>query len=663
MTGDDGGLLNSRLVFSITITDKGGVQRRADFAVSELTIGRVEDNELVLAKSNVSKQHARLVRREDRFVLEDLGSTNGTYVNGRKIGSPVVLNEGDKVYIGDFILALAHAEVTEQADADPARGTPVAAAEPATVVPGDGPEASDDLGVRETFSRRPSSHPMASTRKGLGEDQVRPSAGRSREHGFEIAGSGSTLRDPDAGPRAESIPPTMSAPPPRVPADRRSSGHIGQVDHRVSRFPPGADHGRASGVSRVAAHGRARLEDPQSSSGTTTSPAVLTPSVRLQGALRQLMERLARELDVCLSYESAFPAELQDTLDSLLADLDDEGALGADLDRRFLREAAISEAVGLGPLDRLLRNDAVRAVVVDGPARILADLGGGLSPVSSFFSSSEALRIIARRLLARAGESFSEDAVQRGLLPDGGQLLVLFPPLAVGGPLISVCRAANAPVVLEALVTEGRLSGAMLEFLQAAVSARQNILITGSADSGVSEFLSAMGGLVPDHERLVVVYGGPSVAVGHPHVVALNRQGLHGASMTELLAHAQSLRGDRLLLDDVRPQDALPVLTVTSTTRGSLMGMHAPSPMLALEQLQLFSQLALGQCSGSLAELLAHAVQVIVHLEADRDGARRVVTVAEVVGSRGEGLELRPMFRYDGTGFHATDHRPGFLTR
>src|SRR5215469_10510628 len=68
----------------------------------------------MLPKGNVSKHHARLLFRDGRFIVTDLKSTNGTYVNGRKISQATIVREGDKIYIGDFVLRL---ETAQQAGA------------------------------------------------------------------------------------------------------------------------------------------------------------------------------------------------------------------------------------------------------------------------------------------------------------------------------------------------------------------------------------------------------------------------------------------------------------------------------------------------------------------------------------------------------------------
>ena len=91
-------------MFTIVISEKGGAERRETFDKNEISVGRVQGNDLMLPKGNVSKHHARLLFRDGRFIVTDLKSTNGTYVNGRKISQATIVREGDKIYIGDFVL-------------------------------------------------------------------------------------------------------------------------------------------------------------------------------------------------------------------------------------------------------------------------------------------------------------------------------------------------------------------------------------------------------------------------------------------------------------------------------------------------------------------------------------------------------------------------------
>ncbi|MBI2394415.1 MAG: FHA domain-containing protein, partial [Deltaproteobacteria bacterium] len=90
--------------FAVIISEKGGQERREVFDKNEISIGRVQGNDLLLPKGNVSKRHARIVFRDGRFIVTDLKSTNGSYVNGHRIAQATIVREGDKIYIGDFIL-------------------------------------------------------------------------------------------------------------------------------------------------------------------------------------------------------------------------------------------------------------------------------------------------------------------------------------------------------------------------------------------------------------------------------------------------------------------------------------------------------------------------------------------------------------------------------
>ena len=93
-------------MFAIIVHEKGGAERREVFDAAELSVGRVQGNELMLPKGNVSKRHARLLYRDGRFIVTDLNSTNGTYVNRRKITQATIVREGDRIYIGDFVLRI-----------------------------------------------------------------------------------------------------------------------------------------------------------------------------------------------------------------------------------------------------------------------------------------------------------------------------------------------------------------------------------------------------------------------------------------------------------------------------------------------------------------------------------------------------------------------------
>ena len=72
----------------------------------ELTIGRAEKCHLVVDDTYVSQVHARIYGKGEAVMVEDLGSTNGTYLNRRRITSPTEVQRGDRIKIGKSVLEM-----------------------------------------------------------------------------------------------------------------------------------------------------------------------------------------------------------------------------------------------------------------------------------------------------------------------------------------------------------------------------------------------------------------------------------------------------------------------------------------------------------------------------------------------------------------------------
>jgi pilus assembly protein CpaF len=380
---------------------------------------------------------------------------------------------------------------------------------------------------------------------------------------------------------------------------------------------------------------------------------------RLRAALAAVMRRLSDSIDVRQPRERELGNEertaLRASIDRLLSD----GAIGPEIDRRFVADAAEQEAVGLGPLGPLLATGRLREVVVQGATSIHADMGGGLTPVAGFFSSTEALMTTARRLLARAGRELGSQPAQRVRLPGGIQLDVLTPPLVRNAPVMSLRCPAASLESSDFLLTDGWLSDAILDLLRRSMQAHVNVLVSGTSGAGVSTLLSGLALSCAPNARFVTIERTPSLRLGKLGPVALDRVGQTQGKLAPLLTHAQLLRPDHLVLDDIDGEDALPLLREASCRRGVLAGMHAPSVGDALEWLDAHASLALGTRE-ALAPLLARSFQLAVHVGRDDDGAHRIMDVAEIRGAREGALDAALLYRYEG-GFRATGTRPGFL--
>jgi predicted component of type VI protein secretion system len=90
--------------------------------MDSLSIGREAVNDIVIQEAELSRNHARISRRGATFLLEDLGSTNGTFVNHQRISSPRMLNPGDEVGFGENVVLSFQGEGAAATVAAPGRG-------------------------------------------------------------------------------------------------------------------------------------------------------------------------------------------------------------------------------------------------------------------------------------------------------------------------------------------------------------------------------------------------------------------------------------------------------------------------------------------------------------------------------------------------------------
>jgi pSer/pThr/pTyr-binding forkhead associated (FHA) protein len=114
-----------RPVYDLVIREADGTEHRLIFEKDVVTIGRGAENDLVLPAGNVSGAHAKIVCRDGRFILADVASTNGTFVNGVKIDGPTMVRGVDAIMIGPYTLQIdesseAEVEILIQTGSSPA---------------------------------------------------------------------------------------------------------------------------------------------------------------------------------------------------------------------------------------------------------------------------------------------------------------------------------------------------------------------------------------------------------------------------------------------------------------------------------------------------------------------------------------------------------------
>ena len=668
-------------MFSILVSEKGGDSKRLDFDKPEVTIGRVQGNDIILPKGNVSKRHSRIVLKDGKFIIVDLKSTNGTYVNGRKITSPLVVKNSDKIYIGDFILAIEEAGAAAPAE----EAAPVARPRPAPAQ--SAPPPPPRRPVEEEHDEPPSMEdrdPESDSTMGR-PDRDEPEPQPEDE---EDAPSPPPRRPLSAPPPAAAIPTMRPQPSPVAPpAARTAEPPRPSVTRDVPsvaparpisppRVAPPAAAPVASAPPPAAARPRPVSAPPPAAAARRPAPAgdsgaEASRRGRILDALRALSSKLVNTLGTELEslHGDALRERAEAVANDLVAELAQDTGLPPGIEPDQLLRDAVGEVVGLGPLEELLLDESVTTITVARPDRIFVDRSGqGRSLAPRWISSGEAAHRILDRIAQRAGRGaeLAEARTRGGLFEarlDGGFLLsAALGPLASGSVSMVVRRSRRDGSRLSDLASQGVLSQGMADFLDLAVRARRNILVTGATGSGRSTLMGALARST-DGQRFVFVEESAELDAGDQPWISLSGA---GGDARRAFADALRLKPERVVVGDIRGAEALDVLSaVSGGIDGALLGIAATSTREALRRLVSSARLAPDAPSAAALEAeVPNGVHLVVLLTRAMDGESRITEIAEVVpggdgvsgatsifSSRGDGANAR---------FTASGHIPSW---
>ncbi|MBK6698104.1 MAG: Flp pilus assembly complex ATPase component TadA [Myxococcales bacterium] len=678
-------------MFAITISEKGGAERREGFDKPEINIGRVQGNDLMLPKGNVSKHHARLLFRDGRFIVTDLKSTNGTYVNGRKIAQATIVREGDKIYIGDFVLRIesaAAAPAPAPAPQQPEAPTPGGAFQPG---PYDGDELETAARENRNSAPRPPAQPVPSVRPPPIPPQPAAVAAPPPMAPMPApAGSGRTGANPPISVPGRSGPPPIVAPAPvpvpvpapiERPAPVQVTAAMPQTPMQQAPMPqpamqqaPMQQPMQAGGIPtpmQMAPPMQAAMPAPMPTPSPAMPPAAAAPqpaagvpgprntpsrvpprespqAAARRLALLTLVDRVADATDLSALGQSArvddaVAQRIERTVRDQAGAMRSEGEVPEGIDVEQLVRDASRELIGLGPVGSLLDDDDVTEIHCIRHDHVFLSRGGVLQPAEVSFTSEEALgRVIARLAHQsgeplRAGETTAERRVGRA------HMVAMLPPASSGHALL-IRKRRRQDSSLEEFVRLGAASRAMATFLENCIAARANILVCGPHRASLSASLSALAMASGGGERVVFVQDVEDCNVPHAYTlsVALADGGARGEAAVRSAAR---LLPERLFVSPMAGPVAVATLDVIAEgAEGVIAAAVAPSLRHALAR--LVAQMASARPGGVEAarEAVGESFDVAVELVTLPDGRSRVVRVAELTGSDAKGVVARDVF-------------------
>ncbi|MBI2195296.1 MAG: Flp pilus assembly complex ATPase component TadA [Planctomycetes bacterium] len=323
-----------------------------------------------------------------------------------------------------------------------------------------------------------------------------------------------------------------------------------------------------------------------------------------------------------------------------------------------LVQELVSEAVGYGPLESLLRDDSVDEIMVNGPSVIYVERQGKIARTDCSFTDEDQLMNILRRILAPIGRRIDQSSpMVDARLPDGSRVNAIIPPLCLIGPVMTIRKFAARPYTIHNLIERGTLTRNMAVFLQLAVRYRRNLLISGGTGSGKTTLLNVFSSFIPEDERIITIEDAAELRLRQPHVIPLeakppNIEGQGAIPIRKLLINSLRMRPDRILIGECRGGEALDMLQAMNTGHdGSMTTLHANSARDALNRLETMVLMAgMDLPIRAIRDQIASAIHLLVHQARMPDGSRKIVAVCEITGREGETIVLQDLFRYEKKG-------------
>jgi len=372
----------------------------------------------------------------------------------------------------------------------------------------------------------------------------------------------------------------------------------------------------------------------------------------------RVQSKLLSELDpsVDVTEINEVRKTIQNLFDQILVE---ENFVLSRTEKTRLFDQIVAEILGLGPLQPLLEDDTITEVMVNGAKNIYVERRGKLQKVPLTFESNEHVMRIIERIVAPLGRRIDESSPYvDARLPDGSRVNAIIPPVSLVGPVLTIRKFSKNPFTVDQLIQFGSLTTEALQFLDAAVKSRINIVISGGTGSGKTTLLNVLSSFISSDERILTIENAAELQLRQDHVITLesrpaNIEGKGEITIRDLVVNALRMRPDRIIVGEIRDEAAIDMLQAMNTGHdGSMTTLHSNSPRDTLSRLETMVMMAgMDIPMRAIREQVSSAIDLVVHQERMRDGTRKVTNITEVTGMEGDVITMTDIFVYEQLGY------------
>jgi pilus assembly protein CpaF len=383
-------------------------------------------------------------------------------------------------------------------------------------------------------------------------------------------------------------------------------------------------------------------------------PPPPNPASDLDAPATQLRMACLAQLDPAL-LASMTPDRLAQEIERVLSDIATERHFQLNArEQRQLAGELVNDMLGLGPLEPLFEDDSITDIMVNGPYRVFIERRGKVVLSDIKFRDATHVANISQRIASAIGRRIDESSpMVDARLKDGSRVNIVFPPLALDGPYISIRKFSRQQIDFAKLIGYGSLTAPVARVLEVAGRARLNVIISGGTGSGKTTLMNAMSRMIDVGERVVTIEDAAELQLQQPHVVRMETrppslEGKGEVSQRDLIRNALRMRPDRIIVGEVRGPEAFDMLQAMNTGHdGSMSTVHANTTRDAVTRVENMVQMGnMGLPARSIRQQFVGAVDLIIQVERHRDGKRRVTQVTDVCGLEGETIILNDIFNF-----------------
>ncbi|MBK0332213.1 CpaF family protein [Brachybacterium sp. MASK1Z-5] len=312
---------------------------------------------------------------------------------------------------------------------------------------------------------------------------------------------------------------------------------------------------------------------------------------------------------------------------------------------------------GFGPLQEFLDDPEVEEIWVNSPSEIFC-ARSGRSELTPVVLTDDEVRGIVERMLVSSGRRLDlSSPFVDALMSDGSRLHVLIPPISRKHWSVNIRKFVARAHDMRDLVALGSLTPQAADFLDGAVAAGLNVIVSGATGAGKTTMLNCLAAAIGPRERVVTIEEVFELDLRLRDVVGMqtrqpNLEGTGEVTLRRLVKEALRMRPSRIVVGEVREAESLDMLIALNSGLPGLASIHANSARDAVTKLCTLPLLAGENVSSRfVVPTVASCIDLVVHLDILPGGQRQVREIAALPGRTEEGVvEIADIFHRSGDG-------------